>query len=350
MKKAVFLSQYIIGLLFIFSAFILPVKPSAANEPPVTAQKVDLSEQSLSVQEVGSEMIEVAIAEYNMALFDTAYKTLFKAKKYETSLSALDRDKLNKYLQASYDAMNMREEALQHIRAARQLILSNRLLEAKAHLKEIQSSPFLNSMEKNAVADSLKNMDILLISRQKQMRQLYEVSINHYKSGKLPEAREGFITVAQSGLLDLPDGKTAEDYIHQIDIVIGKNFDSHKHSQLLSNSAAVPANPVITVAKKEDVNNLKAPLPPVLVSNKNRIPATNPEIQNTVAAGYMKAVIKDTLIKVNNFLDNGDISNANICVDNAAKILNENRHHLDISTFDEYVNILTHLKNKAQKI
>jgi len=86
---------------------------------PVKQVPAGNENESLSIQSVASEMLAVAKEEYNKALFDIAYSTLLKAKKYEKFLTAAEQSELNKYLLLSKEASAKRIEAIEHIRAAK---------------------------------------------------------------------------------------------------------------------------------------------------------------------------------------------------------------------------------------
>jgi len=49
----------------------------------------------------------------------------------------------------------------------------------------------------------LKKSDEILKTQQLQIKQIYDDSVKLFNNGKLAEARDGFIKVAQSGILEL---------------------------------------------------------------------------------------------------------------------------------------------------
>lgn len=354
MKPGRYFSKFTISLSIVLSAFVF-ISPAEAAKETLPAEKASTGNESesLSIQSVASELLAVAKEEYNKALFDTAYQTLLKAKQYEKFLSPAEQNELNKYLQASKDAVAKRNEALEHIRTAKKDAQAGQIIQAKAHLKEVETSPFLTANEKDAVAVSLKKIDSMLKEQEQQLKQIYDDSVNLYKNGKPAEAREGFIKVAQSGLLELPDGKTAEDYIHKIDTQMGKSVTRLPDKPVTALKTAESSQPpVLTIAPLPQVvkeqrspkeNNAEASI------NKSEIPNLKSMIKNTVAEGYLKAVINDTILKVNTFKNIGNSSEAKKCISDASTILNENRRYLDDSTFKEYITILNNLSTQLNR-
>jgi TolA-binding protein len=350
LKTGRFFSFSLISLFIVLTACIFPCSAQASNKSVPGSQDANkLADESLSIQEVGGELVNVAIEEYNKALFEAAYKSLLKAKKVEGYLSAEDKDKLNKYIPACEDAINKRKQALEQIRTAKKNLQDEQLLQAKAHLTEVVSSPYLTASEKETVAASVKKIDTLLAGQQKQTREIYNNSVKLYKAGKLTEAREGFIKVAQSGQLELPSGSTAEDYIHKIDIAIGKETLPAKTAIQQPPLTKAPPKPIITKPAAADINKTEVSIPVIPSAKTAPTPAPKPQTKNTVAEGYLIAVMKDTLDKVTVYLNKGDIPSAQICVENTEKILNENRQYLNETTYNNYIEVLNSLKSRWQQ-
>ncbi|UCG56712.1 MAG: hypothetical protein JSU70_17830 [Phycisphaerales bacterium] len=61
-----------------------------------------------------------------------------------------------------------------------------------------------------------------MLERQKAVAELYYRSMALYRGGKLQEAREGFLKVAESGLIPAPMAKTVRGYIAEIDSALAK--------------------------------------------------------------------------------------------------------------------------------
>ena len=336
MKTKIFAQKHLFYAIFTVLSIWPMTTTRAANESITSSSAAsnETADETLSISQVGSEMISVAIEEYNQALFNAAYQTLLKAKNYEKFLTAADQNNLNKYLRASKDAVDKRKLALQDVNSARINLTAGRLIEAQAHLKNVQASPYLMAREKEAVAESMKKIETLLSEQKKQIQKIYDNSVKLYKSKKLEQAREGFIKVAMSGLLDLPEGQTAEDYIHKIDTQIGRSVDLSQISSLKQPGTSTAIDLFSKEKTTKDVNT-----PPASIT-KDETSKAKPAIKNTVAEGYLKAVVNDAVIKCKGFLDNGNPVEAQKCIENAAKILDENRRFLDDTTFNEYNRIL----------
>jgi hypothetical protein len=338
-----------LGAVIVFLGLLLLTPASAADNPESNGYDTDTIGKKEASRNVAMELLEAGIEEYNQALFDAACNTLLKAQSYEKYLTDAERKKLGRYLKAAENSVLKRKEAIKHIQTADELIGAGQFIRAEAHLNVVKRSRVLTAEEKNDVKNSLKQIKDRLAEQEKQIKQIYERSVELYRNGQFSSARAGFIKVAQSGLLSLPDGKTAEDYIHKIDVSIGKSvgtltpadmalFKSEnkaESSQQSEDSGILKWSEDSGISNKKDTVNANQKVLPAEAKSADFAQSAAVSQKNSVAQGYTLAIVKDAAVKVNDCIKSSDFYQAQKVIDNAKKILNENQQHLDEDVFGE---------------
>jgi hypothetical protein len=288
-----------------------------------------------AVHTIAVEMIEVGIDEYEESLFDAAEKTLQRAQRYKKYLSNDELSKLNRYLkQASANAIK-RKGIVDHILQADKLVKEGQLIRAKAHLKAIDDSELLTDRERKLIKEGLEKIDLWAKEQEKQIEQIYQKSIQLYSEGQLENARAGFIKVAESGLLVLPDGQTAEDYIHMIDSVSGKAAgqlaitDMELYAQKKGAEKALPGGGILGDGKP-----LGKPSP-----IKEGLGIISPKPEDTyfeainqkrsLIQGYTNALVKDSFVKARDYINTGKYYQAQKELERIKQVLEENRLYID---------------------
>jgi hypothetical protein len=350
-----------LGAVIVFLGLLLLTPASAADNPESNGYDTDTIGKKEASRNVAIELLEAGIGEYNQALFDAAGNTLLKAQSYEKYLTDAERKKLGKYLKAAKNSVLKRKEAIKHIQIADELISSGQFIRANAHLKAVKGSKVLTAMERNNVKDSLKQIKDRLAEQEKQIKQIYERSVELYRNGQFSSARAGFIKVAQSGLLSLPDGKTAEDYIHKIDVSIGKSvgtltpadmalFESEnkpESSRRSEDSEIIKWTEESGISNKKDTVNANQKVLPAEAKSADFAQAAAVSKKSSVAQGYTLAIVKDAAAKVNDCIKSSDFYQAQKVIDNAKKILSENQQHLDKDVFGECNTTLKKLEDEV---
>ena len=210
----------------------------------------------------------------------------------------------------------------------------------------------LTAMERNNVKDSLKQIKDRLAEQEKQIKQIYERSVELYRNGQFRAARAGFIKVAQSGLLSLPDGKTAEDYIHKIDVSIGKSVGTLTPADMAlfeneNKTESSQRSQDSGILNKKDTVNANQKVLPAEAKSAGFAQSAAVSKKNSVAQGYTLAIVKDAAAKVNNCIKSSDFYQAQKIIDNAKKILNENQQHLDEGVLGECNTTLKKLEDEV---
>ncbi len=330
--------------------FLLPV--AVADDPePIGSDIGSVGRQEAS-RTVAVELLAVGIEEYKQVLFEASYNSLTRAQKYKKYLTDAENAKLSKYLKAAKDSVSKKKEATEHIRSADRLIRQGQFIRAKAHLKAVDGSGLLTTKEKDVVENGLKKIEGWLKEQEKQIKQIYDRSVELYNEGQFDNARAGFIEVAKNGLLSLPDGQTAEDYIHKIDTSVGKiggtftptDLSLYESESTVKSGSWSEDGGILN--KKDKVNANKNVFSPKIKSAELAQLATMSR-KNSVAQGYTQAIVKDALTKARGYIKNSNFYQAQKSIDNARKALNENRLYLDADDFDEYNRSLKKLEEEV---
>jgi putative hemolysin len=357
LKEAKPSKRHWLGVVIVFLGLLFLTPASAADNPESNGSDIDMIGEKEASRNVAIELLEAGIGEYNQALFDAACNTLLKAQNYEKYLTDAERKKLGRYLKAAKNSVLKRKEAIKHIQLADELISSGQFIRAEAHLNAVKRSRVLTKMERNDVKDGLKQIKDGLAEQEKQIKQIYERSVELYRNGQFRAARAGFIKVAQSGLLSLPDGKTAEDYIHKIDVSIGKSVSTADMALFESE------NKTESSRRSEDIGILKWSEDSGILNKKDIVNANQKVLpaeaksadfaqsaavsKNSVAQGYTLAIVKDAAAKVNDCIKSSDFYQAQKVIDNAKKILSENQPHLDKDVSGECNTTLKKLEDEV---
>ena len=167
------------------------------------------------VRQVAQRWIQVGVENYKKGLFEAAAQSFVRAQEYKGYLTAAELEKLNDLIEETHIALE-RKRILEHIQTAYKLIEQGELIKAKAHLENVKGSEFFTEAERKQITDSLSKLDNQLGGQAKEIADLYRSSVELYLAGQLEKALEGFVKVANSGLLIAPAGQTAEDYIRLI--------------------------------------------------------------------------------------------------------------------------------------
>ena len=315
--------------LFVFGSGMFEGRPDGAGIGGIGKRQ--------SVRNMAVELLEVGIEEYKQALFGASEKTLLKAQMYKRYLSEEERSRLSRYLKSASEAAVRRKSALDHIKSADRLVREGKIIRAKAHLKEINGSELLTEREKRFVKEGLEKINKWLAEQQAQIKKLYERSAAFYNAGQLENSRAGFIKVARSGLVVMPDGQCPEDYIHKIDLLIGKSVepfgltdadlferqskvrDAFSGKDGLLDSEAARDRKGLTVLGRPQELYIEG------VSHKRKL-----------VMGYTSAVVNDSVTKARGYLDVGKFYNAQKELEKAKKVLAEKRLYLDDDIFAEY--------------
>ena len=298
---------------------------------------------------VAQDWIAIGLAQYHRSFYQQAQASFLQAQEYQGYLTAAEQEKLGNSLKKIQIALVERKSITGHLQKADELIAKGELIKAKAHLKEVKNSEFLSREEYRQVAAKLKKLDSRIAGQTKEAADLYKLSVKYYRFGEIDKARQGFIQVAGKGLLTLPQGQTAEDYLIKIDNSLlaeaslsmpVETITPEPVKTLPSIAIALDSSPK-PVADPNDVSGV------VVVEPSGGIEADSH--RKKLLQSYTKAVINDALAKAQNYLNQGAFNKAKEILEVAENALNKNQLELGEALFTQYNSQLQQLTEQVGK-
>jgi len=353
------------GKLVGVSAIVWAVLFLCAGASGAAEKEDEPQEEKASVmRQVGQEWIKVGAAQFKRALFEAAEKSFTEAAAYEEYLSEGERKEINNWLEKTRKATSERQVALEHIRKAGELVESGEQIKAKAHYEKVRSSELLTEQERKQTAEHLRNIDEHFDSQKKNINELYNKSVELYHAGELDKARDGFLEVTRYGLLSTPKGKSPEDYLVEIDVVLTerlKNTLPFQRPQEVNRPAEKPREEigsdileVAPVVQDDEKSRQKEPneeTPEVLVAaepTEQQVGDIKNEQDNRtrLVQSYLEAVVKDTENKVDEYIIKGEMTKAVEAVRTAAELVREKREQTGEELFSDFSARLRSLADK----
>ena len=299
-------------------------------------------EQKKVVRQVAQRWIQVGQEQYKRGFFKAAEQSFVRAQEYKGYLTAAELEKLNELIEKTHIAILERKRILGHIQTADKLVEQGELIKAKAHLEKVKDSKFLTEAERKQIAEGLKKLDNQLGGQANEIADLYRSSVELYQAGQLEKALEGFVKVANSGLLIAPAGQTAEDYIRLINAAMKPE--------------AKPQKKVEPEAKPQ-----KAPEPPVTFPEPNERAAVTGAVRDVevsyidkvirrrnIRRSYTKTVVNDAVAKAQSCISQGEFDKAKRVVDKAKRTVSENQLDLGDLLFEQYDSQLKELTDEIE--
>lgn len=322
------------------------------------AQKAEKPERNKAavLREEGNNWIQVGIAQLNRGLYGQAEKSLQAAQEYQEYLTPAEIRKLKQNLDKARQGGAERKTVLEYLAQARDLLNQSRPIEARAQYEKVRNSPYLSEPEREQIAGELKTVDAAFDKRRMEITELYNQSVGFYRAGDIESARNGFAEVAKSGILIVPKGQTAEDYLIQIDNILTEHLKTPGQSAQITGQT--PVAPKITPAfePKEPVRDNKQTLQQQLkeleaaaeaIPEKETQAPASPDNREKLISAYTKAVVDDAAIKVERFIGRGEFDKALTAVRSATEVVGKNRAIIGDDAFAEYA---VRLKKLADKI
>lgn len=305
------------------------------------------------ISQVAENWIAVAQKQYEKSMYVQAQKSLMRARQYYKYLNPKQKDNIDELIDKTRNAMLQKKQQLEQINIADELARRGQLLEAKAHLEQLGKSKLLNDAERQKVIEDLRHINAQLDMRKQRMKELFEQSRKYYTSGELEKAREGFTEVAASGLYVPSKGMTAEQYLQQIDEFdmdelspVPKAPDSGEKSKSLlwfwdkgKEGELKEPNKTELVDIAEPVTAPELKLDEVSEPQVNKRqpaqPSTDTEVsdENNIRRSYVKAVVRDTQVKVARHLGKGEFGEAKVVVENARIVVEKYRSDIGAELF-----------------
>ncbi len=347
-------------LVLVALVLILTATLSAAD----TAQPTEAGKQQIVLQ-VAQDWVQVGMEQYRRCLYEASEQSFLRALEHQKDLPAAECEEINKLLEMTRTAQLESKRVQEHIQTADDLIKQGQPIKAMAHLEKVKGSEFLTSDQQRQVAESLKRLEYQLRDEKKEVTELYTRSVEFYNAGRLEKAREGFVKVAQNGLLTMPAGLTAEDYLVKIDNILVQRMQlslpietepieraSESYSVVIENKlSALEVKPSEKTEQQMVQEMAEEPGVPAAVAEpttrENR--AESVGTKGSIVQNYVRAVVNDVSAKVQTYIGEGQFDKAKEAVEAAEQILIENRPGLGDKLFNQYNNQLKQLTERIVK-
>ncbi len=262
------------------------------------------------VEQIAAKWTHIGTEQYERGLYNAAVKSFLKAKDYQEYLSTAERDRLDALLERAQTAAS----------------------------------------ESNRVSSDIA------------MAQLYNRSIDYYNSGRLEEARAGFLEVAKSGIMVAPEGSRAEDYLARIDAALAEQV-------MRQPTYAQPGTGVIEQGLFGSADEVMMAQPGygIGVGKFSRVPGQVIEVmpspvsrmpqqgggyievikrRQSILRSHTEAVVNDALAKARSYQSQNNFDQATKSIEYAQNIVNKNRLHLGEQQFARYSDELQRMRSE----
>ena len=363
-----------------------------AAEPNSQSEK----EKAAVSRETAQDWIQVGISQSKKGLYEQAEKSFLAAREYQEYLTAEEHKQLEGHIANAHQAVLERQSVLEYIKKAKELLIQGQPVKARAHYEKVRKSPYLTGQERKQIDQEIKNVDDNFDKQRKEITKIYNRSVQLYRGGEIEKAREGFVEVARYGLLVVPKGQTAEDYLIQIDSILTEQLKGTSDA-----NASLPSVTTLPAREEPKIKNVNQPtLPEVEVvllkpgpdkppveKQGDRKPEANQMQEETtdvtavaeppaqtetppvdargvapeskvetvpdkdarvkIVRTYTKAVVEDAAAKVEYHISRGELDKAVAAVRTATQTVRENRFLIGDELFAQYS---VRLKQLADRI
>jgi general secretion pathway protein D len=341
------------------------VSPSQANKP------ADDNKQKI-IRQVAQKWIDVGIEQYQRGYYKAAEQSFLRAQDYEGYLTSEKREALKGLLAKTHEAATERKRILRHIQAADALESRGRLIEARTHLEKVKDSKFLAEEERKLIVEGLRQIDVKLGEQKIEIAELYDRSVGFYGSGRLEEAREGFIKAVESGLLAASAEKGAKDYLVKIDNILVerakppvsiKARPEEKAVEVPAGGIEEPKADKVTLGTVEEellgveVERAEQEAVEEEAEKVEKPAAIEPEAEEVgyievvkrnrnIRRSRTEAVVNDAVAKAQRYISEGEFGKAKEVVETAERTVNEYQLDLGDELFIQYSSELKQLSEK----
>lgn len=349
-----FLPAMIIGFSLggLSQAAAEPTVPTAPQQSPEITEQ----EKSKVLRGIAQDWILVGMTQYKRGLYKQAKKSFLNAAEFQDYLTAEDRKQLEEHLDNTRRAGVEKQEVLERINTANDLLSQGQPIKARAYYEQVRNSPFLTMQQRSQIADEIQKVDENFDKQMKEITELYNHSVQLYRAGEFEKARDGFVEVARYGHYVAPEGRSAEDYLLQIDNILTERFRQRAAAESVlppdSQNAVPPAKK--TEDARQPAQNTEQQTAEVTAAAEPSPAQPKPDIaaKAKIIRTYTKAVVEDTVIQVQRHITQQDFEKALDSVRKAARVVSDNRFFIGDKLFSEYSILLKQLTNKiieAQK-
>jgi len=329
--------------LSVILASVLLLAVPIVSGPQVAWSQAEGTDKEKVVRQVAQYWIQVGAEQYKRGFFKASEQSFIQAQEYQEYLTVAEREKLKALLEKTRVAAVERGRILGMIQTADELVERGQLIRARAHFEKVQGNEFLTKEQRKLIAKKLEKVDNRLEEQREEIAKLYSRSVKLYHAGQLEAAREGFIQVARSGLLTGPAGKTAEDYLLEIDSILMQRVEPSLSTEIEPGEKPSETGGAAIWDSGAD----KSALGTLEPDKSGRIEVTNR--RSSILRSYTRAVVSDAIAKAQDYLSQGEFDKAKETVVKAEQAVNKNRLHLGEELFRQYSSELKQLTEKIVK-
>ncbi len=361
----------ILGTILLFTAVVTVVAPSQTNE----AERRALSRQ------LAQKWILTGVEQYSAGNYEQAEKSLLSAKEYQEYLMVSERNQLSEVLEKTRTAKLERKRVVEVYQRVAEFIKQGKLEQAKAQLEQVKDNMSLREDEKKNIAEAITKIDnqiqakaqsqkagdtrfltggeivektvgtertvIGAKDKQQEIADLYYRSVGLYRTGQLEKAREGFVTVVNSGLVPESMTKTIEGYVKKIDeslanrnVVKSDTTRTRIRPEITKPRYVLPkTSGPLKVAKPKYVEPLTSEGPYIEVVNRKR----------NIVRSHTSAVVNDAVAKAQSYASQDKFDKAKDVIATAEFIVNQNQMQLGDELFKQHSSALEQLSEKIDQ-
>ena len=347
----------------------------------VTQSQTRDTDTYIAYNKIAKDWIQKGTDQYTKGLFDEAQKSLSQAQNYDKYLSNAERKQLNELLEKTRVAAFEKNRVSEAYKQVAELIKQDKLAEAKAHLERIKGYTSLSEDEQAQITEAIKKIDSRIKTKEppekvkditaltkeervkptetpkkigeqqklqeKEVADLYYRSIGLYRAGQLEKAREGFVRVANSGLIPESMVKTIEEHVKKIDETLARKTKTGIASTGTGMQSKTtrpkfivpkPSSP-LTIAEPEVVEPLTSEGSYIEVVNRKR----------NILQSHTRAVVNDAIAKAQNYVSQGEFDKAQEIVASAELTVNKNQMYLGDELYKQCSDMLKQLSEKIEE-
>ncbi|MHC4265757.1 MAG: hypothetical protein ACYSUK_07480 [Planctomycetota bacterium] len=329
------------GLIFIFVVlfFTIPFQTVLGQVEEVQKEEI--------LRRVAGQWISVGIEEYNRGMYIQAETAFLSAREYSLHMSKEQRQMLEDFSERTHKAYLEVTGLSKQVENARQLFAERKFIEAYQTVNQVNNNTFLTDTQRQQFKlDELQEqIQSMILRRQRQIDEVFGLSVEAYRNGELESARRGFEAVIAERLTPDVQRTAAQGYIERIDSLLERERTPFIEVEDLLDQESIKEQtelePVFMAPPEPIVPTQESPEP---VKVETTVPKTPEQIRKEkLLRGYSQAVVNDATQKARTFIEIGDIFKARQAIRNAEKVLNKNREHLGEELYQAYTGQLNEL-------
>ncbi len=315
------------------------------------------------IQKVADNWIEIAETQFQRAMYAQAEQSLTRAQEYYEFLNPKQRQHINDLLNSIHSALAEEPVAEQQLDGINQLIENNQLMQAKSELQRLKKDKNLSETERMKILSMMKDVDGKIESRKFELQHLFDQSRQYYELGELEKAHSGFKEIADSGLDISYKGKTAGQYLAEIEKPKAENKQDVQSSAKTKPDKRKKAESDGLLQSGKDKAHKEKESAKTAIADKTSKSSEQPKLQDkgqvkvgrtatdtaktNLRTGYAKALVRDANLKVGQYLAQNELGKAKSVVIETRNAVKSFENDIDPQT---YIQLTAQLDGLADAI